>query len=268
MSYVKSKRRVHTEAYLILLGGAFLLGFAARQVFFKGETREPRGSAAGLYEAQSITRDGIVAPPLDNEPSTPPAGNSSTSEAVNDWTTTLVNEDHPLAEGYAPALTILSNGLSFDSRAIDALETMLSDARAQGLLPLVCSAYRSVEKQETLFTRQVQKQMALGLSRTEAETEARRHVAFPGTSEHHLGLAADIVSASYQLLDDAQADTPEIRWLHAHCHEYGFILRYPEDKTEITGVSYESWHFRYVGKEVAREITENGLCLEEYLDGH
>ena len=90
-------------------------------------------------------------------------------------------------------------------------------------------------------------------------------VARPGTSEHQTGLAVDIVDTSYQILDEGQENTPVQQWLMAHCAEYGFILRYPTDKSEITGVGYEPWHYRYVGVEAAREIMANGLCLEEYL---
>ena len=90
-------------------------------------------------------------------------------------------------------------------------------------------------------------------------------MAYPGTSEHNLGLAADIVAKDYQLLDDKQAETPEAVWLEENCWRYGFILRYPTDKTGETGIIFEPWHYRYVGKEAAREIMEQGICLEEYL---
>ena len=185
----------------------------------------------------------------------------------DDWMLTLVNADNPLTNDYSPKLKSLTSGHKFDERAIDQLNAMLSAMRAQGLSPVVCSAYRTVEYQRTLFNNQVERQMTKGLSREQAEIEARKSVAYPGTSEHNLGLAADIVSISYQLLDDAQADTPEMKWLFEHCHEYGFILRYPKDKTDITGIIYEPWHFRYVGTETATEIMESGLCLEEYLAG-
>ena len=91
-------------------------------------------------------------------------------------------------------------------------------------------------------------------------------VARPGTSEHQTGLAVDIVDQNYQLLDEKQENTPVQQWLMAHCTEYGFILRYPTGKSKITGIGYEPWHYRYVGSDAAREITDQGLCLEEYLD--
>lgn len=181
------------------------------------------------------------------------------------WMLTLVNAANPLPSTYSPPLASLRNDLQFDARAVSQLNLMLSDARAQGLHPVVASAYRSFEYQRQLFDNQVIKQMSRGLSRQQAETEARKVVAYPGTSEHNLGLAVDIVSIDYQHLDDAQAHTPEIKWLTEHCSDYGFILRYPHDKTDITGVIHEPWHFRYVGIGAARTIMESGLCLEEYL---
>ena len=87
----------------------------------------------------------------------------------------------------------------------------------------------------------------------------------PGTSEHQAGLAVDIVSVDYQILDEGQEDTPLQQWLMEHCWEYGFILRYPPDKGEKTGIIYEPWHYRYVGREYAQAIRQSGLCLEEFL---
>ena len=103
------------------------------------------------------------------------------------------------------------------------------------------------------------------MDQARAEQEAARWVARPGASEHQAGLAVDIVDISYQLLDEAQEDTPVQQWLMAHCADYGFILRYPTDKSALTGVAYEPWHYRYVGAEAARAIMDGGLCLEEYL---
>lgn len=143
---------------------------------------------------------------------------------------------------------------------------MMDACRAAGLSPLICSSYRTQEYQERLFNNKVDQLMAQGYSRTEAEEEAGTAVAVPGTSEHQLGLAVDIVDLNYQLLDHGQEKTDVQKWLIEHCWEYGFILRYPENKSEITGIIYEPWHYRYVGKEAAKEITEAGICLEEYLE--
>lgn len=90
-------------------------------------------------------------------------------------------------------------------------------------------------------------------------------MAVPGTSEHQTGLAVDLVASSYQVLDRKQEQTAEQKWLMEHCWEYGFILRYPSDKSAVTGIGYEPWHYRYVGRETSKAIQDSGLCLEEYL---
>ena len=196
----------------------------------------------------------------------PPAQTASSAPEAPPWYLTLVNADHPLPEGFSVETTQLPNGLEFDSRAYGALTDMLRAGEAEGLSFVVCSAYRTVEYQRTLFDNQVKRYQARGLSRQEAEERTAREIMPPGTSEHNLGLAADIVALSYQILDEAQADTAEQRWLMEHCWEYGFILRYPADKQDLTGIIYEPWHYRYVGVEAAQAMRESGQCLEEYLD--
>ena len=100
---------------------------------------------------------------------------------------------------------------------------------------------------------------------TDIEEKAKKWIAEPGTSEHHTGLAMDIIDLDYQILDEKQAQTDTQQWLMEHCWEYGFILRYPEEKKEITHIDSESWHYRYVGKEHAKKMHDAGLCLEEYV---
>ena len=199
-------------------------------------------------------------PPSD-EPSPAPSGERS-------WDLILVNFENPLPEGFAvPNLTQLRSGQAVDSRAWSALQRMLDDARAEGLQPIVCSSFRSWDTQERLYEAEVQNWLNRGFLREEAEVHAAVWVARPGTSEHQTGLAVDIVDLSYQVLDEKQENTPVQLWLMAHCAEYGFILRYPTDKNALTGIGYEPWHDRYVGEKAAREIMDNGLCLEEYLSG-
>jgi D-alanyl-D-alanine carboxypeptidase len=131
--------------------------------------------------------------------------------------------------------------------------------------PVVCSAYRTHATQVRLHNNKIARLRSAGYSYERAVKEAGRWVAVPGTSEHETGLALDIMSYSYQVLDEKQENTAEQKWFMEHCWEYGFILRYPKDKTEITGIGYEPWHYRYVGREAAAEMKELGLCLEEYI---
>ena len=182
------------------------------------------------------------------------------------WNLILVNPWNPLPEDFSVNLTELRNGHYIDERAYPDLQAMMDASRAEGLSPIICSSYRTITKQEDLYENKVSYYLSQDYSLEESETEAAKWVARPGTSEHHTGLALDIVSLNYQLLDEEQENTPEQQWLMHNSYKYGFILRYPNDKSEITGIHYEPWHYRYVGKEIAKEIYEQGICLEEYLE--
>lgn len=187
-------------------------------------------------------------------------------DPCTDWNLLLVNPWHRLPANFSPPLRQLKNGHAVDKRAYPQLQRMMDDARACGLSPLICSSYRTEEMQSDLYSGQVDAYLARGYEKRAARREAAKWVAVPGTSEHQSGLALDIVAEDYQLLNEDQADTPEQKWLVKNAHKYGFILRYPKEKTKLTGIGYEPWHYRYVGKEAARQIYRQGLCLEEYLE--
>ncbi len=183
----------------------------------------------------------------------------------------LVNPWHEMEESYVPELQQVTWGYEedqfMDVRAADALIQMISDCASAGNDPYVCSAYRSMEKQHYLFNNKLYRLIyEEGVAPSDAPEIAARSVAIPGTSEHQLGLAADIIDYYYPYLNSEQENRPTQKWLMEHCWDYGFILRYPNDKREITGIIYEPWHYRYVGIEAAKEIQELGLTLEEYLD--
>ena len=186
--------------------------------------------------------------------------------------TRLVNAQNPLPENFTVETARISgyDERLFDKRAASDLETLLADAEAAGCKLYLVSSYRSVERQAALFLRKTNSFLAEGFDQAEAERQAAMWVARPGTSEHNTGLAADLVSADwYAHHDDLTADfeeTPEFAWLYEHCAEYGFILRYPRGKENITGVTYEPWHYRYVGKQAAAEIMQAGSTLEEYTE--
>lgn len=240
---------------LLLFGGGFLLGkaSAASEASAEGGDGIPVTGPADL--------SGIIVPEKPVEKDTAPGTPGGADRAL-----LLVNGEHPLPEDLTvPELTQLKNGHAIDSRAYPALQEMMDAARAAGYQPLICSSYRTWDKQSQLFDRKTQFYLDQGYTQAEAEERAAAWVARPGTSEHQAGLAVDIVDTEYQLLDKAQEDRPVQQWLMAHCAEYGFILRYPTDKSGLTGVNYEPWHYRYVGQEAAREIMAQGICLEEYL---
>lgn len=182
------------------------------------------------------------------------------------WNLVLVNYENLMEEGYVPELTALEPGYSVDSRIADAAKQMLADAKSAGLRIVMCSAYRSVERQEELFNKSIEKYLGQGYSYWEAFETTRLSIAEPKTSEHALGLALDLISYDYDELDEGQEVTKEAKWLAENCYKYGFILRYPPAKTEITRIIYEPWHYRYVGIEDATKIKELGVTLEEYLE--
>ena len=187
------------------------------------------------------------------------------TDVIIDWNLLLVNPWNELPDNFFVELKQLNNGHAIDERAYADLQAMLDDARAQGLSPIICSSYRTQEFQQMLFDNKVKRLMNAGYSKEDAIIEAGKWVAVPGTSEHQTGLAVDIVALSYQLLDENQEKTAEQQWLMQNSYKYGFILRYPKEKTDITGINYEPWHYRYVGKATAKEIYEQGICLEEFL---
>lgn len=184
---------------------------------------------------------------------------------ISSWEYKLVNKDNPLAADYAAEMSAAPNGQSFDSRAVEALKEFISAAKAEGLTVYITSAYRSYDTQEYLFKKKVSEYLSSEGSQEAATEKAKTIVAYPGTSEHQLGLACDIVDKYYQYMDESIENTPLSIWMAAHSAEYGFILRYPKNKSEVTGVMYEPWHFRYVGKEAAAYITQKGLTLEEFV---
>ena len=177
----------------------------------------------------------------------------------------LANAENPLPQDWSIQTEEVQNGYEMDKRAAPAMREMIQAAKEDGVELMLCSAYRSIEKQQQLFDRSQQAYMAQGMSEEEAYAKTATETAIPGTSEHQTGLAADIVTPTYQMLDAGFADTPAGQWLSEHAAEYGFVLRYPQDKQEVTGIIYESWHYRFVGKTHAKLMKESGLCLEEYL---
>ncbi len=171
----------------------------------------------------------------------------------------VVNKDNLIPKKFK-VKTKICRGKEVGADISENLEKMISDAKKDGIILWISSGYRSVERQTMLFNRQVQREKNKGLSEQEAEKSAQSVVAKPYTSEHNTGLAVD-----FNGVEDDFYKTKEYQWLLSHSAEYGFIERYPKKDQSITGVIYEPWHFRYVGKENAIKIKESGLCLEEYV---
>ena len=194
---------------------------------------------------------------------TPFLGNITHHMASEDhgWNLILVNRENYIPADYEVQLTELSNGKKVDSRIYPELQEMFNDARAQGYGLFVREGYRTQEEQQQLMDEKIEAYENEGKSKPEAKKLAEQWVAIPGTSEHQLGIAVDInADTSKSSRDDVY------KWLEENAHTYGFIKRYPSNKTDITGVINEPWHYRYVGKEAASEIYSQGICLEEYIE--
>lgn len=245
---------------LVLRAGAAL----SRGETLKGEdgasnevTKEGK-EAAGANGAKEADGRGGKTPGAE----TSAAGQSKKTEQ---WNLILVNPWNEVPEDYEVKLTRLRNGQAVDSRCYPMLQQMMDDCRADGLNPYICASYRTMKKQKALFADKVKRVLLEGCPKDEAEDEAAKTVARPGTSEHQLGLALDIVDADDPQLETWQEDTPVQQWLMKNSWKYGFVLRYPPEKSSITGIIYEPWHYRYVGRQAAEEMYTRGLCLEEYL---
>lgn len=251
------KRKMPFYAFIMAII-AFALAFAFPQHDPEPVMRTPPVQSLAAMEPEPVLPDRIQGV----EPDIPSAPAVSDAE---DWMLTLVNPWNTLPKDYTFTVTQLKNGQSVDQRCYPDLQDMMDACRAAGLSPVICSSYRPWEKQEKLYQNKVDRLTAQGYSLETAKTEAAKEVAVPGTSEHQLGLALDIVDLNNQNLDSSQEDTAVQKWLMEHSWEYGFILRFPSGKSDITGIIYEPWHYRYVGKDAAKEIHESGVCLEEYL---
>lgn len=248
----RRQRRKPLRGRFALLGAAVLLVL----LLLRCGADEPQpGSAAADETAGETTA----------ETQPVPATQAADPPSKDDPLLLLVSRAQPLAEDYAPELTQLHDWpYSIAAIAYEPLRQMLAAGRAEGLSFTVASAYRSTDSQRQLFDEDVEARVSEGMTEDEAREETARWTMPPGCSEHETGLAVDIVATDNQRLDDTQEQTPETIWLHENCWRFGFILRYPAGKEDVTGIDYESWHYRYVSIEAARYLTEQQLTLDEF----
>lgn len=216
----------------------------------------PETADSDVSQSNDVSSD--TAADTSDQTSGSTADNTTTS---SDWRLLLVNSTHPLADDYSVDLTELRNGQSVDTRILSDLQEMFDAARSEDIYPIVSDAYRTREDQQTLMDDVIQNYEDEGYSSEEASSKAEQVIAKPGTSEHETGLAIDIAG------DDVyDQDTDSVlEWMNSNAYKYGFILRYPSGKESVTGAEAEDDHYRYVGKEAAKVIHDQGICLEEYL---
>ena len=254
-------------AALLLAAGAF---FTWRAVSFAREVRALTESAGLESTAVSVReRTGVLSlrRALERQQTshdTRTAALSARAEAFTSSLLILVNPWNEVPQSYTVQLDTVE-GYLVDRRCARALTEMLADCRAAGYEPVICSAYRTQEYQEMLYRNKILRLLAEGVPNADAPTIAAKSVALPGTSEHQLGLALDLISETYTNLDQWQERTEVQQWLMQNCWRYGFILRYPNGTSETTGIIYEPWHYRYVGTVTAKAVTDSGLVFEEYL---
>lgn len=181
------------------------------------------------------------------------------------WQLILVNKTHKLPDDYNPNLSPIIDGQSVkaDSRIKEPFNTMYQAAKQSGIILTPYSAYISKDRQNDAYNNRLNYFASMGLSEEYAKTKTETQILPGGFSEANLGLSVDIINTSTDF-----ASTNEYRWLNENAHNYGFILRYPENKTEITGMSFAPWHWRFVGRDAAKNIKEKGICLEEYLNNN
>ncbi len=261
----KKKRALVSVIIILLIGAAFgnIIGRSSQAKKTKRQTAEYESELETVKADKEKVQQALT--DLEQQLKNQQDGNTKKDLGTLPWNLALVNFSHEMEQGYVPELTELVSGYSVDSRIVDDARRMLQDAKKAGMSIIVCSAYRSVDYQEQLFNSSVGDRLRQGMNYWEAYQDTKMSVAVPGTSEHALGLALDLISNDYTELDEKQAQTKEAKWLEENCYQYGFILRYPPEKTKITGIIYEPWHYRYVGVEDATRIMESGLTLEEYL---
>ena len=183
---------------------------------------------------------------------------------ASDWRLMLVNRDYMLPQDYAPpeglAEAAAGTGVNLDARVAPYYQQMYTAAKADGITLTPLSGHRRISTQKRNFENKIQYYMSQGNDKVKATQKAAEVILPPGTSEHNAGLSMDIIS-----LDVSFENTEAFHWLQAHAEDYGFILRYPKGKEDFTKITYEPWHWRYVGKENAQKINQSGKCLEEYL---
>lgn len=273
-TYATGVSEINGKTYLLDESGALLMGgwqtFDGSQYYLNGDGTVYTGWLELDGKSYYLRSDGTMARGCEVIDGT---NYFFTSTGAN---ILVVNPWNYVPENYEPDLVTLSStygeGQKVDSSCYDPLIQMLADCNAAmasagtGTKAYVVSSYRTHEYQAMLHNRKVQYYLDQGYSAEEAEKEAATISAVPGTSEHQLGLAVDIIDTGLWSLVEEQKNQPAQKWLMAHCQEYGFILRYPAEKIDSTGIIYEPWHYRYVGTEVAKELTESGLSLEEYLE--
>lgn len=264
------RRRIFLSACAVILAAVILLiAFAVKAIVSHGEKDNVSLDVSSI-QSGSVSDVSDVSDVSSEQPSTPSYPETGPNGLDAKYSNLLlVNGENPLPEDYdyeGNLTTIPDEYINGSLKQIDKnvwpyMKAMIDAAWADGVKLYVWSPYRSYDTQNMLFRKQVDRQIAKGIPADQAEAEAATVVARPGTSEHHTGLAADFNMAS-----DKFETTEMYTWMQQHAADYGFIMRYSGEKQSVTGVIHESWHYRFVGINTAKEMNRLNMCLEEYVE--
>lgn len=267
------RRRIFLSVCAVILAAVILLIVFAVKAVMSGGEKDNNSSEVSSVQSDSVSdvSDVSDASEVSSEQSSTPSYPETGPNGLdaNYTKLLLVNGENPLPEDYdyeGNLTTIPDKYINGSLKQIDKdvwpyMQAMIEAAWADGVKLYVWSPYRSYSTQNMLFKKQVDRQIAKGVPADKAEDEAATVVARPGTSEHHTGLAAD-----FNMADDKFETTEMYTWMQQHAADYGFIMRYSGEKQEITGVIHESWHYRFVGINAAKEMNRLNMCLEEYVE--
>ncbi len=267
------RRRIFLSVCAVILAAVILLIVFAVKAIMSGGEKDNNSSEVSSLQSDSVSdvSDVSDASEVSSEQSSTPSYPATGTNGLdaNYTKLLLVNGENPLPEDYdyeGNLTTIPDKYINGSLKQIDKdvwpyMQAMIEAAWADGVKLYVWSPYRSYSTQNMLFKKQVDRQIAKGVPADKAEDEAATVVARPGTSEHHTGLAAD-----FNMADDKFETTEMYRWMQEHAADYGFVMRYSGEKQEITGVIHESWHYRFVGINAAKEMNRLNMCLEEYVE--
>ncbi len=262
--------------FIIVIALAIVLGCFNIDNLNEENTDDPFGDLSEFLSTAGMTSEAAVSnaetttevTTIQEQTTVPVKVNEETGRIIINpeqelWNLAVVNISREMPSDYEPELAeILSTGYYMDERVVPFYEQMYKAAKEEGIILTPYSGYRSYARQERNYKNLTETYMSrYNISREEAAEKAATVILPPGTSEHNLGLAMDICNTL-----DSFAETAEYKWLTENAHKYGFILRYTEEKTDITGIVDEPWHWRFVGTEYAEDIKNSGLCLEEYLE--
>lgn len=267
------RRRIFLSVCAVILAAVILLIVFAVKAVMSGGEKDNNSSEVSSVQSDSVSdvSDVSDASEVSSEQSSTPSYPETGPNGLdaNYTKLLLVNGENPLPEDYdyeGNLTTIPDKYINGSLKQIDKdvwpyMQAMIEAAWADGVKLYVWSPYRSYSTQNMLFRKQVDRQIAKGVPADKAEDEAATVVARPGTSEHNTGLAAD-----FNMADDKFETTEMYRWMQQHAADYGFVMRYSGEKQSITGVIHESWHYRFVGINAAKEMNRLNMCLEEYVE--